>query len=375
VDIGVPRETRAGEHRVALAPWGVKTLVQRGHRVWVESGAGTAAGHPDADYQTAGATVAFSRLEPFARGRLLAAVSAPEPRAYELLQPGQVVFAFWHLPAARPEDVRALMAREVSAVGLEAIEDEAGHAPVLTSMSEVAGSLAVTVGAGLLLSEFGGKGILLSGAPGVPPAHLVILGAGVVGRSAARAALGMGAQVTMLDVSVECLRRAAAELGRPLTTMLASRPNLEKALGFADLVLGAVAVHGQRAPVLVTRDMLPLMKPRSVVLDLSIDMGGCFETSRPTSFPDPVYEVDGIRHFCVPNLPAAAARSSTLALTNAVLPYLEEVAEKGLDDALQASDDLRRGLYLHRGRCVRESLSAALGLPAAGPSGEQARRP
>jgi alanine dehydrogenase len=232
-------------------------------------------------------------------------------------------------------------------------------------MSEVVGSLAVTVGSGLLLSDFGGKGILLGGAPAVPPAHLVIRGAGVVGRSAARAALGVGAQVTMLDASVECLRRAAAEIGRPLTTMLASRPNIEKALGFADVVLGAVAVHGQRAPVLVTRDMLPLMKPRSVVLDLSIDMGGCFETSRPTAFPEPVYEVDGIRHFCVPNLPAAAARSSTLALTNAVLPYLQDVADKGLEEALLANPELRRGLYLHRGRCLRESLAAALGLPPA----------
>ena len=363
MDLGIPKETRAGEHRVALSPSGVKSLVQRGHRVWLETGAGADAGHPDAEYQSAGATVAFSRLEPFARGRVVAAVSAPEPAAYELLQKGQAIFAFWHLPAARPEDVRTLLARQVSAVGLEAIEDENGDAPVLTSMSELAGSLAVTVGAQLLLSEFGGKGILLGGAPGVPPAHLVILGAGVLGRSAARTALGIGAQVTMLDLSVERLRRAAHEAGRPFPTMLSSRPNLEKALGFADLVLGAVAVHGQRAPVLVTRDMLRLMRPRSVILDLSIDMGGCFETSRPTAFPAPTYEVDGIVHFCVPNLPAAAARSSTLALTNAVLPYLLEVADKGLEEAVRAHADLRRGVYLHDGRCARQSLARAFALP------------
>jgi alanine dehydrogenase len=375
VDLGIPRETRAGEHRVALAPSGVKSLVQRGHRVWLETGAGESAGHPDADYQSAGATVAFSPLEPFARARVVAAVSAPEPRTYERLQSGQAVFAFWHLPAARPEDVRALLAREVSAVGLEAIEDGDGHAPVLTSMSELAGSLAVTVGAGLLLNDFGGKGILLGGAPGVPPAHLVILGAGVMGRAAARTALGMGAQVTMLDVSVDRLRRAVAEVGRPFPTMLSSRPNLEKALGFADLVLGAVAVHGQRAPVLVTRDMLRLMRPRSVILDLSIDMGGCFETSRPTALPAPTYEVDGIRHFCVPNLPAAAARSSTLALTNAVLPYLLEVADKGFEGALADHPDLRRGVYLHAGRCVRESLARAFGLPLAPLPGEAAPSP
>jgi alanine dehydrogenase len=371
MDIGIPRETRAGEHRVALTPWGVKTLVQRGHRVWVETGAGSWAGHPDADYQSAGATVAFSRLEPFARGRLVAAVAAPEPSAYELLQPGQVVFAFWHLPAVRPEDVRALAAREVCAVGLEAIEDARGNAPVLTSMSEIAGELAVTVGGGLLLNELGGKGILLGGAPGVPPAQFVILGAGVVGRSAARAALGLGAQVTLLDASVERLRVAAAELGRPLTTMLVSRPNLEKALAFADLVLGAVAVHGQRAPLLVTREMLALMKPRSVVIDLSIDMGGCFETSRPTSFPNPVYEVDGILHFCVPNLPAVAARSTSLALTNAMLPYLIEVADAGLEAALRSDADLRRGVYLYGGGCTRSSLARAAELPLVSLPGEE----
>jgi alanine dehydrogenase len=375
MDIGIPRETRTGEYRVALTPWGVKSLVQRGHRVWVETGAGTGAGHPDADYQSAGATIAFDRLEPYARGNLVAAVSAPEPAHYERLQPGQVVFAFWTVPTLRAGDLRALLARRVSAIGLEAIEDESGHAPVLTSMSEIAGGLAVTVGAGLLLNVFGGKGILVGGGPGVPPAHFVILGAGVVGRSAARAALGLGAQVTLMDRSLDCLRRASAELGHSVPSLLASLPNLEKALAFADVTLGAVAVHGQRAPVLVTRGMLAVMKPRSLVLDLSIDMGGCFETSRPTSFPDPVYEVDGIRHFCVPNLPSAAARSSTQALTNAVLPYLEEVADLGLEAAVQAHRDLRRGLYLHAGGCARESLARSHDLPRVWLPGDDRERP
>lgn len=368
MDIGIPKENRPGEHRVALTPSGVKVLVQRGHRVWVETGAGDAAGHPDADFQSAGATVAFSRAEPFARGGLIAAVSAPEAREYGLLQAGQVVFAFWHLPAARPEDLRALLSRGVSTVGLEAIEDEHGDAPVLTSMSEIAGGLAVTIGAGLLLNEFGGKGILLGGAPGVPPAHLVVLGAGVAGRAAARAALGMGAQVTLLDTRVEQLRLASSELGRPLTTMLSNPPNLAKALSFADLVLGAVALHGRKSPVVVTRDLLRSMRPRAVVLDLSIDMGGCFETSRPTQFPYPTYEVDGILHFCVPNLPATAARSTTLALTNAALPYLEAVAGQGFDEALRALPDLRRGVYMHAGHILRTSLARAFGLPEAPPT-------
>ena len=194
-------------------------------------------------------------------------------------------------------------------------------------------------------------------------AHFVVLGAGVLGRTAARGALGMGAQVTLLDRSVEMLRETGRELGPGATTMLSTQPNIEKALGFADLVLGAVAVHGQRAPLLVRREMLSRMKPRSVVMDLSIDMGGCFETSRPTNFPDPTYLVDGILHFCVPNLPSAAARSATLALTNAQLPLLEAVAAQGPDAAFASIPELKRGVYLYRGRCVRESLARLLGLP------------
>jgi len=363
VQIGIPREARGLERRVALTPSGVRALVQQGHRVWIETGAGVAAGFPDSDYQSAGATVVFGRSEPFLRADLVACVHHPDPAEYDLLQPNQIVFAFWALPTARPADVRVLVQREITAVGLEAIEDERGRAPVLTSMSEIAGSLAAIFGAGLLLNEFGGRGILLGGAPGVPPANFVVLGAGVLGRSAARAALGMGAQVTLLDVSVEHLRHAMAALPAGTTTMLSTLPNIEKALGFADIVVGAVAVHGQRAPILVPRELLSRMKPRSVVMDLSIDMGGCFETSRPTGFPDTTYVVDGILHFCVPNLPSAAARSATLALTNAQLPFLQEVAGHGFEAALVAEPALGRGTYLHRGRCVRESLARALQMP------------
>jgi alanine dehydrogenase len=363
MDIGVQKEVREGEHRVALTPSGVKALAQHGHRVWVETGAGLDAGYPDADYQSAGATVAFGRMEVLSRPGLLAGVSPPEPAEYPLLRRDQVSFAFWHLPTFRPEDLHALLEQELTVVGLEAIEDDQGRAPVLTAMSEIAGSLALTIGAGLLLNEFGGKGILVGGAPGVPPAQLVILGAGVLGRAAARAAVGAGAHVVLLDQSVDHLREALRAVGPSVTTMLATRPNLEKALAFADLVLGAAAVHGERAPLLVTRRMLGLMKPRSLVMDLAIDMGGCFETSRPTAFPHPVYEVDGIRHFCVPNVPSAAARSTTLALTNATLPYLLAVADGGLDRALADLPELRRGTYLHRGRCAKESLAISFALP------------
>jgi alanine dehydrogenase len=363
MDIGIPKEIRAREHRVALAPSGVKALAQAGARVWVQKDAGVEAGFSDADFEGAGATTVYSRGEVFGRSELVLGMNAPEPNEYGQLNPRQMVVAFWGLPAARPEDFRALLDREVTAVGGEVIEDQQGQAPLLTTMSEIAGKLALTIGSGLLLNEFGGKGILLSGAPAVPPASFVILGAGVLGRSAAQAALGMGAHVVMLDRSVEHLRHACQQIGRQVPTMLATRPNIEKALSFADLVLAAVAIRGERAPLLVTRDMLKLMKPRSVVMDLSIDMGGCFETSRPTSFPNPVYEVDGILHFCVPNLPSVAARSATVAYTNALMPYLVQVVEKGVDGALAACPDLRRGVYLYRGGCSREPLARVFGVP------------
>jgi alanine dehydrogenase len=362
MDLGIPRETKAHERRVALAPSGVKSLVQAGHRVWVETGAGLVAGHSDSDYESAGATIAFSRMEALARAAVVLGVQAPSPAEYDLLHRGQAVLAFWGLPTVRPEDLRRLQEREVTAIGAEAIEDAHGMAPVLTGMSEIAGSLAVTVGAGLLLNVFGGRGILFGGAPGVPPAHFVVLGAGVLGRAATRAAAGAGARVTILDVRLDRLREVQLELRSQVATLIATGTNVEKALGFADLVLGAVAVHGERAPRLVSRERLRLMKPRSVVMDLSIDMGGCFETSRPTSFPDASYEADGILHFCVPNLPSAAARSSTQALTSALLPYLLVLGEHGVDAALEQCPDLARGTYLHRGRCVKASLARSFGI-------------
>jgi alanine dehydrogenase len=369
VDIGIAKEIRAREHRVALTPSGVKALTGAGQRVFVEDGAGAEAGHSNADYESAGAAVAYSRMEVFARADLLLAVNAPEPTAYDLLHPGQTVMAFWMLPAARREDLGALIGKHISAVGLEAIQEDDGQAPVLTAMSEIAGRLAVVVGAGLLLNDFGGKGIVLSGAPGVPPAHVVVLGAGVLGCSAAQAAAGLGAEVLVLDRSVARLREALARVQRPLPSMLATPPNIERALGFADLVIAAPALRGQRAPLLITRRMLSQMRPRSVIMDLAIDMGGCCETSRPTSVDNPVYEAEGVRHFCVPNLPSTAARSATLALTNALLPHLLPALESGLHEVLASGDTpLGRGTYLMQGRCVSASLARLLGLAGAAPA-------
>jgi alanine dehydrogenase len=369
--VAVPREPRIREHRVSLAPSGVKALVQQGHQLLVERGAGLEAGHPDVEYEEAGAKIAYDRMEIFGRAELVTGVYAPGPEEYERLRPGQTIFAFWALPTATPEEFRALQGRGITAISFEAITDPQGGAPVLTCMSEIAGSLVMTLGATYLLNEFGGKGILLGGAPGVPPASVVILGAGTLGRTAAGAALGAGAQATLLDVSVDHLRQAVRELARPVRTMLATRPNIEEALRSADLVVTAAAARGQRAPLLITRSMLSLLRPGSVIMDVAIDMGGCCETSRPTAFPHPVFEVQGILHFCVPNIPSVVARSSTQALTNALLPYLQAVAADGLDQALQQIPDLRSGLYLYRGHCAHESLARAFGVAFEPPAFDQ----
>ncbi len=362
MDIGIPKELRTHEHRVALTPGAVKTLVERGHRVYVETGAGGEAGHSDDDYRSGGATIAYAREEVFARPELLLGVAPPAPDEFRLLQPGQTVMAFWTLPAAHGEDLRVLMDRQVTAIGLEVVQDDDGHAPVLTAMSEIAGSLAVIVGAGLLLNEFGGKGILLTGSPGVPPANLVILGTGVLGQAAARAAVGIGAEVLLLDNDIGQLRRALDRLPRAVPTMVATPANLERALQFADLVIASPGSRGERAPLLITRALLRTMKPRSILMDLAIDMGGCCETSRPTSFPNPTYEAEGVTHFCVPNLSTIVARSATRALTNTVLPLVLELVEHGTDAALAQHPMLRRGTYLHHGRCAMPSLCESFGL-------------
>lgn len=367
MEIGIPKEKGAQEHRVALTPSGVKALVQSGARIVVERGAGNDAGFTDEDFQAAGATTVYSRAEVFGRSDMVVCIQPPGPHATDFLRPGHVVVANWALPAAHPEDFKRLQEKEVTAVGLEVIENDEGQAPVRMCMAEIAGTLALTIGPGLLLNEFGGRGILFSGAPGVPPASMVIIGAGVLGRAAAATALGLGAHVVLLDRSVEHLRYACNHLGQSVPTMLATKPNIEKVLAFADLVLLAAAKQGERAPLLITKDMLKLMRPRSVIMDLSIDMGGCCETSRPTYFPTPTYEVSGIIHFCVPNLPSVAARSSTLALTNALMPALQEIVEKGFDDAFAENRGLCRGTYLLRGVCCKESLARMFGVPCAAP--------
>ncbi len=363
MDVGLIKDRRPFEHRIGLTPGGVRALTDKGHRVYVENDAGLEAGFPNEVYRDAGATVVYSDEEVRLRSQMLIRLSPPTPEECESYQPGQVVIAAWHLAVASEVYFKKLLEGGVTTVGYEILEDDEGHAPVLEAMSEIAGRLAVTIGAGLVLNDFGGKGLLIGGAPGIPPATMVILGAGTLGCEAAKFARGIGAHVVVLDKNINALRRVQKMTFDEIPTMVATRARIEKALAFADILVCAVAVHGERTPILVTRDMLKLMKPRSVIMDLSIDQGGCCETSRPTDFSNPTYEVDGIIHFCVPNLPSAASRASTRSLTNSMLPYVEEIADKGFDRAVRENPAIRRGTYTYDGHCIREGVAKIFNVP------------
>lgn len=356
MDVGVPREIRPGEQRVGLTPPGVDALVRAGQRVVVEQGAGRGAGFHDREYAQVGATIVYSTEEAWRRAEVVVKVSRPTAEEYDHFH-GQTLLAFLHHTVASPDLLVALRQHEMTAIAAEMIEAEDGTFPVLHPTSEVAGRMAPIIAGGLLESRpaglpadhLGGRGSLLSGVPGVPPANVVIIGAGVVGSNAARAFLGLGAQVTVLDRDAGRLRAIDAAASGRVVTMMATPYNIEKVVAFADVLIGAVYVAGQRAPVLVTRSMVRSMRSRAVIIDLSIDQGGCVETSRPTTLRDPVYVEEGVIHYCVPNMPARVARTASHAWANAVLPYLLLMGESGVDDALRHSFALRQGLVVHRG--------------------------
>jgi len=364
MDIGIPRDLGADERRVALTPAGVRQLVLAGHRVHVEGGAGEGCHYTDADYHAAGGIVVFDPEEAFRRADLVVKVGRPAPHEVEWLRGGQTVTGFLHLATAAVGTVRALLDRRVTAIGYEVIEDEAGRLPVLTAMSELAGPLAIQVAAHLLESWQGGRGVLLGGVPGIPPATVVILGAGTVGAAAARTALGAGAHVVLLDADVDRLREASDRLGGRCTTLLADEAQVERAAAFADALIGAVLVHGQRTPVMVTRRMVAGMKPGSVIVDVAIDQGGCIETSRPTTLSDPTYREAGVIHYCVPNMTAAIARTAAQVLNNAALPFIRAIGDLGIEQALRSVGPLGRGVYMHRGYLTRPPGMEGIGLPA-----------
>ncbi len=358
--VGVPTEIKNHEYRVGLTPAGVRELASHGHQVLVQRGAGQAIGLSDADYEAAGAQLADDAATVFARAEMIVKVKEPQPAECAMLRPGQVLFTYLHL-APDPAQATALLASGCTAIAYETVTDERGGLPLLAPMSEVAGRMSIQAGAHALQKAQGGSGILLGGVPGVAPGEVLVLGGGVVGINAARMALGLGARVTVLDRSLERLRQLDELYGPQLSTVFSTRDAIEARLPHADLVIGAVLIPGAAAPKLVSRAQLALMRPGSVLVDVAIDQGGCFETSHPTTHQDPTYEVDGIVHYCVANMPGGVARTSTFALTQATLPHVLALADKGARQALLDDTGLRNGLNVHAGRLTHRAVAQALG--------------
>ncbi|MEO5861846.1 MAG: alanine dehydrogenase [Burkholderiales bacterium] len=360
MQIGVTKEIKNHEYRVGLTPQGAAELVRNHHSVLIERNAGAAIGFGDDRYVAAGAKIAPCADDVFANADMVIKVKEPQPIECKKLRPGQVLFTYLHL-APDPEQTRLLIESDAVAIAYETVTDDRGGLPLLAPMSEVAGRMSIQAGAHSLEKTQGGLGVLLSGVPGVPPANVVVLGGGVVGVNAARIALGIGAQVTVFDVSLSRLKELDNLYGPRLMTCYSSRTAIEQALTDADLVIGGVLVPGAEAPKLITRDMLKLMQQGSVIVDVAIDQGGCVETSRPTTHEDPTFVVDGVVHYCVANMPGGVARTSTLALTNATLPFVIELANKGYRRAVEENKHLRNGLNIHRGAVTYEAVARALG--------------
>jgi alanine dehydrogenase len=359
--VGVVKEIKPDEYRVALTPAGARELVQRGHDVLVEYGAGEGSALPDSAYEAAGARLVPAE-EVWARADLLLKVKEPLPSEYGLLREDLVLFTYLHL-AADAGLTRALLASGVTAVAYETVETESHRLPLLAPMSEVAGRLAPQMGAWALEKSQGGRGILLAGVPGVAPAKVVVLGGGIVGYNAALIAVGMQADVWVLDKSVERMRELEMMLDGRVTLAMSSELQIEEVVAGADLVIGAVLVPGARAPKLISRRMLASMKPGAVIVDVSIDQGGCAETSRPTTHSDPIYVEGGIVHYCVANMPGAVPITSTKALTNVTLPYVEAIADHGLAAAVAREPALARGVNIVAGKVAHEAVAQAHGLP------------
>lgn len=364
--IGVPRETKNHEYRVGLVPSSVLELVQRGHEVWVERGAGVGAGLADGDYEAVGARLVDGPQEVFAQADMIVKVKELLADERELLRPGQLLFAYLHL-APDAAQTHALVDSGAVCIAYETVTAANGSLPLLTPMSEVAGRLAPQVGAHALEKAQGGRGVLLGGVPGVPGADVVVLGGGVSGSHAAAIACGMGAKVTVVDRSSDALRRLSAQFAGAVSTVFSTRSAIAGLVRRADLLIGTVLVPGAAAPKLVTREMVKTMKPGAVIVDVAIDQGGCVETSRPTTHDAPTYVVDGVVHYCVTNMPGAVARTSTFALNNATLPFVLALADKGWMQALTDDPHLRNGLNVCEGRITCAPVAQAHGLPYVAP--------
>ena len=360
--VGVPSEVKADEYRVALTPAGVRELSDAGHEVFVERGAGVGSGIADEAYAAQGASIVPDAAEVFGAAELIVKVKEPQPEELGRLESRHTLFTYLHL-AAEPDLTRALMASRATCIALETVEDDRGRLPLLAPMSEVAGKIATQAGAFMLEKPLGGRGILLGGVPGVTAASVMVIGGGVVGMHAAFIAIGMEATVYVFDRSIDRLRELDMAFGGRADTCFASTLSIEERLPDADLVIGAVLVHGARAPRVITRAQLGLMKDHAVLVDVSIDQGGCFETSRPTTHSDPTYEVDGITHYCVTNMPGAVPVTSTYALTNATMPYVLHLASAGVAGAIADNPGLKLGVNVAGGLVTYGRVAEAVGVP------------
>ena len=357
--IGVPKEIKISESRVGLTEAGVRQLVLEGHKVFVQKDAGLGSRISNEEYETAGATLLDTAKEIYAKAEMIMKVKEPLPDEYDLMREGQILYTYLHL-AAEPKLTKVLCERKVKAIAYETIQLKDGSLPLLTPMSEVAGRMATQVGAFFLQRDHGGKGILLGGVTGVERGRVAIIGGGVVGSSALRIAAGFGANVTLLDVSVPRLTYFEDLYRGQITTLYSNATNIEKAVAEADLVIGAVLIAGRKAPTLVTKAMISSMSSGSVVVDVAVDQGGCIETSRPTSHTQPTYEVDGVIHYCVPNMPGVVARTSTYALTNATFKYGSMLASMGVEDAVSKNPALLKGLNVCNGHISYEPVARDL---------------
>jgi len=362
--IGVPKEIHRHEHRVGLTPFAVSQLTAEGHTVFVEKGAGSAAFFSDRDFQEAGARIVYGREEPYHRADLVCRVGRPSTEELDLLKPGGVIAAFQHLAVIPKENIDRFMAAGSTLIGYEIIQDDTGDFPVLNPFSEMAGQMALPLAAHYLQAEQGGRGILVGNVPGVPPATVLILGAGTVGTTAARAALGVGAHVLVVDDDMNKLRALSRELiGRPVTA-ICTEERLGRYSAIADVVIGAVLVPGERAPYLLTEEMVRGMKPGSVILDISIDQGGCVETSRPMTLDQPTFLQHGVVHYCVANMTANVPRTASRVLTNVALPYIKALAQWGVGGAIKADPALARGIFMFQGKIVLPRLGEHFGIPS-----------
>jgi alanine dehydrogenase len=353
--LSIPRERRPDEHRAGLTPAGVELLTADGHTCYVEKGAGLGAGFNDEDYARAGARIVYSGEEAYGRADVVVKVARPTAEELAWLRAGQTVLAFWHLAAASPDNLEVLLRERITAIAYETIQADDGTLPVLMPMSQIAGKMAANTAAALLRNDRGGKGILLGGVPGVPPAEVVILGAGVVGTYATQAFLGLGAKVYALDRDLRRLERLS-ERCPGVVTMVSHSFNIRKTVRFADVLVGAVLVRGERAPLLVTREMVRTMRPRSIILDISIDQGGCVETSRPTSHRTSTFVEENVIHYCVPNMSGVLGRTATHALNNAAWPFIQQIAALGVEAAIQRNPALALGVATHGGEIVAPGL-------------------